>query len=109
MQRILMLPAGALLLFLMASCASSPRPIQTEIVEVPVEVRVPLPRALTEDVAPPARPSLNCTDPKLGLPTLCTYQLPDWINALEAWGNGYRSRMGEVRELQPKADPPPLD
>jgi hypothetical protein len=88
----------------MASCASSPA-VQTQIVEVPVEVQVPLPRALTEDVAPPPRPALNCTDPKLGLPTLCTAQLPEWINALEAWGNGYRSRMDEVRGLQPKADP----
>lgn len=89
----------------MASCASSPPAVQTQIVEVPVEVQVPLPKALTRDVPPPARPPLKCTDPKRGLPTLCTAQLPDWINALEAWGQGYRDRMGQVRGLQPKADP----
>ena len=88
----------------MASCASSPPAVQTRIVEVPVEVKVPLPAALTADVAPPARPSLDCTDPKLGLPTLCTHQLPEWLNALEAWGQGYRDRMGEIRQLQPESD-----
>src|SRR5690606_6673502 len=78
MHKTLLRLAGAVSLSLLASCASSPA-VRTEIVEVPVEVQVPLDPALTRDVPPPPAPPRDCTDPAAGLPTLCTDALPDWI------------------------------
>lgn len=63
---------------------------------------MPLPAALTLDVPPPPRPPLSCTDPAAGQPTLCTQQLASWLNAYQAWGEGYRARMAEIRGLQPE-------
>ena len=65
---------------------------------------MPLDPALTRDVPPPPAPPRACTDPAAGLPTICTDTLPDWINALNAWGEGYRGRMAEIRAVQPKGD-----
>ena len=95
--------AGLVLACLLASCASSPA-VRTEIVEVPVEVTVPLRAELTADIPPPPRPPLRCTDEATGQPTLCNEELGDWLNAYDAALLQLRDRMARIRALQPATD-----
>lgn len=84
---------------MLTSCASSPA-IKTEIVEVPVEVRVPLPAELTADEPVPVRPALSCKD-ATGRATICNRDMANWLNAYDAALARIRARMAEIRGLQP--------
>ena len=90
---------------MLTSCASS-RAIKTEIVEVPVEVRVPLPSELTADVPPPARPPLACKD-AAGRATLCNSDMAYWLNAYDAALARIRANMAQIRGLQPSVHAQP--
>ena len=92
-----------LLLWLTASCAKPL--VRTETVEVQVPVVVALDPALTTPAPEPALPRRACTDPANGKATLCNGTLPDYVDALRAWGRGLEAQLAAILALQP--DPPP--
>ena len=91
-----------MLALLLTSCASSPA-VRTEIVEVPVEVTVPLDAQLTRPEAAPVRPPLRCRDAE-GRPTLCNRDLVNWLNAYDRALAALNDRMARISALQPKGD-----
>lgn len=65
----------------------SPPPVPTtEVVRVPELAYVPLPRALTDPIAPPPAPAVLCTD-AAGQPAVCVIDalatIPQWRDALD--------------------------
>lgn len=97
MKAVLLLAVLAL-----AACAHSPTPIKTQIVEVPVEVIVPISKDLTARAKRPARPALRCVDVK-GRATLCNRDMADWLNAYDALVTKLFGQLQAIEDLQPEA------
>jgi hypothetical protein len=101
MHAIRLLLGGLILAFLLTSCGAS-RPVRTELVEVPVEVRVALPPELTAPEPRPARPPLKCRD-AAGKATLCERDLVNWLNSYDAALARINDRVARILGLQPAA------
>lgn len=83
---------------------AKPGAIKTRIVEVPVEVVVPLDPKLTTKPAKPARPPAKCRDAN-GALTICNSALADWINAYDALVDKLYGKLDAILSVQPKGKP----
>jgi hypothetical protein len=85
----------------LTSCSRNVRPAKVETITVQVPMLVPLdPRLLKQEPEPP-NPPRACVD--AGRPTVCTKALPDYIDALRAWGRGGYEKLRRISGLQPPA------
>lgn len=91
----------ALTLASLPACQNAkPAPVKTRIVEVPVEVVVPVPRELTQHAAKPTRPANRCKDAK-GRATICNRDLAEWLNSYDALVDGLFGKLDAIWRLQP--------
>lgn len=87
------------------ACQTNPRPVETRIVEVPVETVVPLKPELTATEAAPSRPALRCKDAK-GRSTLCNRDLVAWLLDYAALVDRLNAKLRAIAGLQPEPATP---
>jgi hypothetical protein len=90
----------ALMLVSLPACQNAkPTPIKTQVVEVPVEVRVPVDKHLTDHGPKPARPANRCKDAR-GRATICNRDLASWLNAYDALVDTLFGKLDAIAEQQ---------